>query len=204
MIENGDVDGLSDDEVTNSENTLKKLAEDCEADIVLLKDRLVDQDRHVRTYLVRKRHDEKDFLEIKVAVVGNVDAGKSTLLGVLTHGDLDNGRGKSRKLLFRHKHEEDTGRTSCIAHDILGFDSKGQIVNAPSTHDRKLNWPNICKKSAKIVEFIDLAGHEKYLKTTISGLTGQDPDYAMLMVRSSGVFGDRGSCDVLVTKSTFF
>ena len=31
-------------------------------------------------------------MEIRVAVVGNVDAGKSTLLGVLTHGDLDNGR----------------------------------------------------------------------------------------------------------------
>ena len=34
----------------------------------------------------------KDFMEIRVAVVGNVDAGKSTLLGVLTHGELDNGR----------------------------------------------------------------------------------------------------------------
>ena len=32
-------------------------------------------------------------VEIRVAVVGNVDAGKSTLLGVLTHGELDNGRG---------------------------------------------------------------------------------------------------------------
>ena len=29
----------------------------------------------------------------RVAVVGNVDAGKSTLLGVLTHGELVNGRG---------------------------------------------------------------------------------------------------------------
>ena len=29
----------------------------------------------------------------------------STLLGVLTHGELDNGRGRSRLKLFRHKHE---------------------------------------------------------------------------------------------------
>jgi GTPase len=27
-------------------------------------------------------------MEIRCAVVGNVDAGKSTLLGVLTHGEL--------------------------------------------------------------------------------------------------------------------
>ena len=38
----------------------------------------------------------KDFMEIRCAVVGNVDAGKSTLLGVLTHGALDNGRGLAR------------------------------------------------------------------------------------------------------------
>ena len=47
----------------------------------------------------------KDFTEIRCAVVGNVDAGKSTLLGVLTHGELDNGRGLARQRLFRHKHE---------------------------------------------------------------------------------------------------
>ena len=50
-------------------------------------------------------------MEIRCAVVGNVDAGKSTLLGVLTHGELDNGRGLARQRLFRHKHEAETGRT---------------------------------------------------------------------------------------------
>lgn len=60
-----------------------------------------------------------------MAVVGNVDAGKSTLLGVLTHGDLDNGRGLARQKLFRHKHEAETGRTSSVGNDILGFDSVG-------------------------------------------------------------------------------
>ena len=59
----------------------------------------------------------------RVAVVGNVDAGKSTLLGVLTHGELDNGRGHARQRLFRHKHEMENGRTSSVGNDILGFDS---------------------------------------------------------------------------------
>lgn len=61
----------------------------------------------------------------RVAVVGNVDAGKSTLLGVLTHGELDNGRGHARLKLFRHKHEMESGRTSSVGNDILGFDSRG-------------------------------------------------------------------------------
>jgi GTPase len=38
---------------------------------------------------------------VRIAVVGNVDAGKSTLLGVLTHNILDDGRGNARRKLFR-------------------------------------------------------------------------------------------------------
>lgn len=56
-----------------------------------------------------------------------MDAGKSTLLGVLTHGELDNGRGFARQKLFRHKHEMESGRTSSVGNDILGFDQDGQV-----------------------------------------------------------------------------
>lgn len=79
------------------------------------------------------------FLLIRVAVVGNVDAGKSTLLGVLTHGELDNGRGMARQRLFRHKHEMESGRTSSVGNDILGFDSRGDVVNKPDTHGKQKN-----------------------------------------------------------------
>lgn len=41
--------------------------------------------------------DKHHFLEIRVALVGGPDAGKSTLLGRLAHGIADNGRGKARK-----------------------------------------------------------------------------------------------------------
>ena len=58
--------------------------------------------RRTAQYLIRRCYEEKDFMEIRVAVVGNVDAGKSTLLGVLTHGELDNGRGFARQALFRY------------------------------------------------------------------------------------------------------
>ena len=68
------------------------------------------------------------FLDIRVAVIGNVDVGKSTLLGVLTHGEFDNGRGRARLNLFRHLHEIQSGRTSSISHEILGFDSHGEVI----------------------------------------------------------------------------
>ena len=66
-------------------------------------------------------------IDIRLAVLGNVDTGKSTLLGVLAHGELDNGRGRARLNLFRHLHEIQSGRTSSISHEILGFNSKGEV-----------------------------------------------------------------------------
>lgn len=36
--------------------------------------------------------------------------------------------------------------------------------------------------SSKVFTFIDLAGHEKYIKTTVYGMTGTLPDYAMIVV----------------------
>jgi hypothetical protein len=40
-------------------------------------------------------------------------------------------------------------------------------------------------KSDRTVTLIDLCGHEKYLKTTLFGLTGLMPDYCMLVVGSN-------------------
>lgn len=187
-IESGD-DGLSDDQFKESINTLSKVAAVLEADYVLLRSRKSDKGL-VADYLVRRKADTNDFQEVRVAVVGNVDAGKSTLLGVLTHGELDNGRGLARQKLFRHKHEMESGRTSSIGNDILGFDSKGNIVNKPDTHGGHLDWVKICQESSKVITFIDLAGHEKYLKTTIFGMTGHSPDFTMLMIgANNGVVG---------------
>lgn len=102
------------------------------------------------------------------------------MLGVLTHGELDNGRGHARLKLFRHKHEMESGRTSSVGNDILGFDSTGEVVNRPE--HGSLDWVKICEKSTKVITFIDLAGHERYLKTTVFGMTGHMPDFGMLMV----------------------
>lgn len=46
---------------------------------------------------------------------------------MLTQGELDNGRGRARLNLFRHLHEIESGRTSSISHEILGFNSKGKV-----------------------------------------------------------------------------
>ena len=56
---------------------------------------------YIVDFLIRKKHNNDDFIEVRVAIVGNVDSGKSTLLGVLTHDLLDNGRGEARAKVFK-------------------------------------------------------------------------------------------------------
>jgi GTPase len=131
--------------------------------------------------LVREVRDDK-YLDVRIVVAGNVDAGKSTFIGVLTKGNLDNGRGAARMNVFNHRHEVETGRTSSISQQILGFNSKGECVNYMGSLHREMTWGDIIEQSYKVVSFIDLAGHEKYLKTTVSGMTGHMPDYCFLMV----------------------
>lgn len=63
------------------------------------------------------------------------------------------------------------------------------MVNKPDSHGGGLDWTKICEKSSKVITFIDLAGHEKYLKTTVFGMTGHLPDFCMLMVREGVAFG---------------
>jgi GTPase len=45
-----------------------------------------------------------------------------------------------------------------------------------------MDWTEIVKKSSKIISFFDLAGHEKYLKTTILGLSSSFPDICVITV----------------------
>jgi len=183
--------GLNEDQLSDAIIHLTNATERLDADYVLLRQIRNNKSKVINEYLIRSRAPDDDFQEIRVAVVGNVDAGKSTLLGVLTYGELDNGRGLARLKLFRHKHEIESGRTSSVGNDILGFDSRGRIVNETNVRaGNHLNWNSICRKSAKVITFIDLAGHEKYLKTTIFGMTGNNPDFVMLIVgANSGIVG---------------
>lgn len=133
--------------------------------------------------------DASNIRDVRVGVVGNVDSGKSTLIGVLTSGTKDDGRGLARQKVFIHSHEQDSGRTSTISTNIMGFDKDSKPVHqkvaasaAPAAKNK--GWQEVVEKSSSTVTFIDLAGHEKYLKTTITGLTGHYPDHIIIVVNS--------------------
>lgn len=126
--------------------------------------------------------------ECVLAVCGPVDAGKSSLIGVLTSGQLDNGRGLARNKILIHPHERETGRTSHITYNPLIYQQNQNslvLTNPKEKSDNLLQFKLRNGKNPydkKIVSFIDLAGHEKYLKTTIFGVTGLFPDYGIVVI----------------------
>jgi len=123
---------------------------------------------------------------IRIAVVGNVDAGKSTLIGTLRTSQLDDGRGSSRISIMKHRHEIETGRTSTATSHILGFHEDGALIKGRDTlrHNRLKSEDEIVKESNKLITLMDLAGHEKYLKTTIHGVASGFADYALILINA--------------------
>jgi len=182
--DDGVMTGLNREEMEMSLDTLQEMARRLGATLQVLRQREIDDTvvpRIVAEILVRKVPDDQQAIDLRVCVLGSADVGKSTLLGVLTQGELDNGRGLARLNMFRHLHEIETGRTSSISHEILGFDSEGNSVD----YGEHATSEDICENSSKLITFIDVAGHQKYLRTTIGALTGYCPHYAMMVVSAT-------------------
>lgn len=199
---NGDSMALNKEEWESAMKRLREAAKKVRADCQVLLTRNVggdeeaesaatDKEKECSGKILIRQHPAtvEEVIETRIAVVGNVDAGKSTMLGVLVKGGLDDGRGKARVNLFRHKHEIESGRTSSVGMEIMGFDTKGKVV-ASDVPGRKLSWEEIGKRSAKVISFTDLAGHERYLRTTVFGLLSSSPNYCLLMVAANnGLIG---------------
>ena len=123
---------------------------------------------------------------IRIAVVGNVDAGKSTLIGTLTTSCLDDGRGKSRTSIMKHRHEIESGRTSTATTHLMGFRSTGEPIAGRDQVRamKRKSEDEIARESYRVITLMDLAGHEKYLKTTIHGVSSGFADHALILVNA--------------------
>uniref|UniRef100_U5EV72 Putative translation elongation factor n=1 Tax=Corethrella appendiculata TaxID=1370023 RepID=U5EV72_9DIPT len=183
VSDSGYLHGLNKADMDTSLNTLNEMAQNLNASTTILRQMNRPNDKYVTEVLIRKIPDDQQNIEVLIAVLGGADAGKSTLLGVLTSGENDNGRGRARLNMFRHIHEIQTGRTSCISHETLGFDSQGSVINYK--YSEFMTAEEIRDKSVKLVTFMDLAGHRRYMKTTVQALTGYSPHYALLIIQSS-------------------
>lgn len=126
--------------------------------------------------------------QLRVTLTGPTTSGKSSLLGTLSTATLDNGRGKSRLSLLKHRHEIASGLTSSVAQELIGYNASSD----PSTAANVVNyavgnvtsWTDIHASSqgGRLVFFSDSAGHPRYRRTTVRGLVGWAPHWTMLCI----------------------
>ncbi|KAH6895111.1 hypothetical protein B0T10DRAFT_206749 [Thelonectria olida] len=119
--------------------------------------------------------------QLRVTFTGPTTTGKSSLLGTLSYGTLDNGRGVSRLCLLKHRHEVISGRTSSITQELIGYKA-GAIVNY--SHGNTESWMDIHNYSedGRLVFVCDSAGHPRFRRTVLRGLMNWDPHWLILCI----------------------
>jgi GTPase len=179
--DDGTLEGISEEEYKQTVDNLNIIASKNNYYTYLLSKQEIEGDKNKSVYeLLVREINNNSYIDIKIVIAGNVDSGKSSTVGSLATCKLDDGRGSARASVFNYVHELKSGRTSSIAHVIMGYDKEGNIINS-----EKLSWSDITRKSAKIINFYDLAGHEKYFRTTIMGITSSHPDLCFIIIAAN-------------------
>ncbi|RMZ70287.1 gtp-binding 2 [Pyrenophora seminiperda CCB06] len=128
--------------------------------------------------------------QMRVSVIGATMSGKSTLLGTLSTATLDNGRGKSRLSLLKHRHEIASGMTSSVTQELIGYrdDEENTQVISYGSGDVS-SWIDIhaaveAAGNGRLVFLSDSAGHPRFRRTTVRGIVGWQPHWTLLCVPS--------------------
>jgi len=128
--------------------------------------------------------------QLRITLTGPTTSGKSSLLGTLSTATLDNGRGKSRLSLLKHRHEIASGVTSSVAQELIGYNAD-RVVNYASGN--VTTWTDIhaSAENGRLVFVSDSAGHPRYRRTTVRGLVGWAPHVRTPRIR---YYLSRSSC----------
>lgn len=182
--DNGTISGVNIESINDSIKNFTNIVKLCNAEIHTTQ--INHTDRGVMAIIkIRKLEDYLIEDEIKVGLLGGTNNGKTTFLGILTYDVLDDGDGSARSNIFRHDHEKINGTTSSIKYEIMGC-SNDEYINYNSGFIS--SWPYIVKNSKKIINFIDLPGNSKYIRTTLFGLMAHRPDYILIFISLQNIY----------------
>lgn len=139
---------------------------------------------------------ESEIAQLRVSLTGATTSGKSSLLGTLSTATLDNGRGKSRLSLLKHRHEIASGITSSVSQELLGYrDSLAlesndrymtEVINYASGNVSSWNDIHAAAETGRLVFVSDSAGHPRYRRTAVRGLVSWAPHWTLCCIGSTG------------------
>lgn len=141
--------------------------------------------------------------QLRVTLVGAASSGKSTLLGTISTSTLDNGRGKSRLSLLKHRHEIASGVTSSVAQELVGYQTdracQSPVVNYASGNVS--SWTDIHNLADRLVFLSDSPGLPRFAKSTFRSLISWKPSWTVLCVAADDNEGNPSQSSETVTTS---
>ena len=182
ISDDGSFSDLPEQILINSVNILKGGVKKANAKIVSEKTYVFTGNKMIIHVVIRKDHKERCINETNIMILGPSGIGKSSLMGRLTHGQRDDGKGFTRKLVLRHAHEKTSGTTSCLKYDTIGFAGKN-IMNY--SIGIEFNMENIYSSSDRLVNLIDLPGDFiSFSKTIMFSVSCIRPDSIIICIPS--------------------
>lgn len=139
---------------------------------------------------------ESQSEQLRVSLTGSTTSGKSSLLGTLSISTLDNGRGKSRLSLLKHRHEIVSGVSSSVTPELIGYhdsisarhnDKSGiSVINYASGNVSSWNDIHSASEPGRLVLMIDSAGHPRYRRTMMRSLMSWAPHWTICCIAADG------------------
>ena len=156
---------------------------------------------------------ESQTEQLRVSLTGSTTSGKSSLLGTLSTSTLDNGRGKSRLSLLKHRHEIISGISSSVTPELIGYHdmrdgsqgihSSVSVVNYASGNVSSWNDIHSASEPGRLVFCTDSAGHPRYFRTTVRGLVSWAPHWTICCVAANDEdVSTSKSGEILVSQET--
>lgn len=173
--DNGEILGLKEVELEESLQVLKSVAAENSACVQKV-EKFEENGKLLAKIIVAKLVKPKQH--VSVGVAGHVNHGKSTLVACLITGRRDEGR--HWLFMDRLPHEIERNLSADLHFALLGF-AKGKPICLQNPLDKKERARTV-EKAERVVSFVDMVGHEPWLRSTIRGLVGEELDYSILTV----------------------
>lgn len=194
--DDGSIANLDEHVIDASINILYDVCNKCNSEITFV-DKIITHDTYYIAHVSITKYIMNDKLnDSRVCFLGPYDHGKTTLIAHLTFNQLDDGEGLASSFIHKHIHEKSSGITSSIKNDIIGLNGTNLVNYKDSISG---NWEYIINNSNNIISIIDLPGHNKYIKTTISGILNNQPHFAVVVISSNIILDE----DLVYLKNMF-
>ncbi|MHA1730295.1 MAG: GTP-binding protein [Promethearchaeota archaeon] len=171
---------LSGEEYKVSKSVLKKLCDPIDLEIVE-EEKVEVEGGFVGVFKVGPKPLQEVQEEITINVLGRVNAGKSTLIGVLLSGNPDDGSGLARARMLVHPQELRRGQTADLHITFLGLDEGGKRISPELGPDFR-HQERVITEAARLLIFYDAPGHQEYSRTMLRSVLGGHAQYGLFLV----------------------